>query len=127
MNADFFDLQRQNHSFASLSLFGTAKFNVAADGRADALGGARLTGNFFETMGVAPELGRTVNPEDDVNPETIAGAARRELSALDPALAFADVRTMDQLVSEATEERRFATLLLSSFSFVALVVSLVGL
>lgn len=60
-------------------------------------------------------------------PETIASAVRRELSALDPALAFADVCTMDQLVSEATEKCRFETLLLSSFSLVALVLSLVGL
>jgi len=65
MNADFFDLQKQNRSFASLALFGVAKFNVAADGLSNALGGARVTGSFFETMGVAPELGRTVNPEDD--------------------------------------------------------------
>jgi predicted permease len=65
MNADFFDLQRQNHSFASLSLVGTAKFNVAANGRANALCGARVTGSFFATMGVAPELGRTVNSRDD--------------------------------------------------------------
>ena len=33
MTADFFDLQRENHSFASLALFGATKFNVAADGR----------------------------------------------------------------------------------------------
>lgn len=65
MNADFFDLQKQNHSFASLAFFQVAKFNVASDGRSDALGGVRVTGNFFETMGVAPELGRTVNPADD--------------------------------------------------------------
>jgi putative ABC transport system permease protein len=37
MTADFFDLQSENHSFASLALFGATKFNVAADGRADAL------------------------------------------------------------------------------------------
>src|SRR2546429_533783 len=65
MNADFFDLQMQNHSFTSLALFGVAKFNVAVDGRSDALSGARVTGSFFETMGVGPELGRTVNQEDD--------------------------------------------------------------
>src|SRR6266568_1432811 len=65
MNADFFDLQKQNRSFASLALFGVAKFNLASQGRAEAIGGARVTGDFFETMGVAPELGRTVNPEDD--------------------------------------------------------------
>jgi len=65
MNADFFDLQRQNHSLASLALFGPAKFNVASEGRADALGGARVTGEFFKTMGIAPELGRPVDDEDD--------------------------------------------------------------
>jgi len=65
MNADFFDLQKQNHSFASLSLFGVTRFNVAANGGADALGGARVTGEFFDTMGIAPELGRAVAPPDD--------------------------------------------------------------
>ncbi len=65
MTADFFDLQRENHSFASLALFGATKFNVAADGRADALGGTRVTGDFFKVMGIAPELGRVVNPADD--------------------------------------------------------------
>ena len=65
MTADFFDLQRENHSFASLALFGATKFNVAADGRADALGGTRVTGDFFKVMGIAPELGRVVNPTDD--------------------------------------------------------------
>jgi putative ABC transport system permease protein len=65
MNADFFDLQKQNHSLASLALFGPAKFNVASEGRADALGGARVTGEFFKTMGIAPELGRPVDEEDD--------------------------------------------------------------
>jgi hypothetical protein len=66
MNADFFDLQRQNHSLASLALFGPAKFNVASEGRADALGGARVTGEFFKTMGSHqnlddPWMMRTIN------------------------------------------------------------------
>ena len=65
MTADFFDLQQENHSFASLALFGATKFNVAAGGRADALGGTRVTGDFFKVMGIAPELGRVVNPTDD--------------------------------------------------------------
>jgi ABC-type antimicrobial peptide transport system permease subunit len=57
----------------------------------------------------------------------IAAAARKELSAIDPALALADIRTMGQLVSESTAARRFQTLLLSAFSGIALVLSLVGL
>ncbi len=46
---------------------------------------------------------------------------------LDPAVAVADVRTMSQLVSEATAERRFQTILLTAFGGVALVLSLVDL
>jgi putative ABC transport system permease protein len=46
---------------------------------------------------------------------------------LDPAVALADVRTMSQLVSGATAERRFQTLLLTAFGGVALFLSLVGL
>jgi predicted permease len=46
---------------------------------------------------------------------------------LDPALALADIHTMSELVSDAAAERRFQTLLLSAFSGVALVLSLVGL
>jgi putative ABC transport system permease protein len=65
MNADFFDLQKQNHSFATLSLFGVSRFNVVADARADALGGAHVSGEFFDTIGVTPELGRAVVPTDD--------------------------------------------------------------
>ena len=63
----------------------------------------------------------------NMKPETIAAGVRKELNTLDPALGVADVRTMDQLVSEATEERRFQTMILSSFSGIALLFSLIGL
>ena len=78
MNADFYDLQKQNHSLESLALFGPAKFNVASGGRADALGGARVTGEFFKTMGIAPELGRPVDEQDDQpGQETVAVISHR--------------------------------------------------
>src|SRR5436853_1867417 len=66
MNADFFELQKQNHSLVSLALFGPARFNVASEGRADALGGARVTGEFFRTVGDTPEVGRSVDAEDEL-------------------------------------------------------------
>jgi predicted lysophospholipase L1 biosynthesis ABC-type transport system permease subunit len=60
-------------------------------------------------------------------PALLASAVRGKVNTIDPAMAVADIRTMDQLVSEATAERRFQTLLLSVFSGAALVLSLVGL
>jgi ABC-type antimicrobial peptide transport system permease subunit len=46
---------------------------------------------------------------------------------LDPTIAVADVCTMNDLVSEATAERRFQTVLLTSFGGFALFLSLIGL
>ena len=45
----------------------------------------------------------------------------------DAALAVADVRTMEQLVSEASAERRFQTLVLTVFGGISLFLSLLGL
>src|ERR1700722_3897202 len=65
MTADFFSLQSLNQSLASFALLTPGHFNVLVEGRADALTGARVTAGFFETMGVSPEIGRTVNAADD--------------------------------------------------------------
>jgi ABC-type antimicrobial peptide transport system permease subunit len=45
----------------------------------------------------------------------------------DAALAAVDVRTMEQLVSEASAERRFQTLVLTVFGGISLFLSLIGL
>jgi putative ABC transport system permease protein len=60
-------------------------------------------------------------------PDRLASSLRTLVRDLDPAVAVADVRTMSQLVSEATAERRFQTMLLTAFGVVALFLSLVGL
>jgi len=60
-------------------------------------------------------------------PDWVASSMRTLVRSLDPTVAVADVRTMNQLVSGATAERRFQTLLLTAFGGVALFLSLVGL
>jgi predicted permease len=57
----------------------------------------------------------------------MASAIRAVVRDLDPVVAVADIRTMSQLVSEATAERRFQTFLLTVFGGAALFLSLVGL
>jgi ABC-type antimicrobial peptide transport system permease subunit len=47
--------------------------------------------------------------------------------SIDPTVAVADVRTMDDLVTEAAAGRRFQTLVLSAFAGIALFLSLIGL
>jgi len=58
---------------------------------------------------------------------TIASELRSTLKALDPGLPFGEVRTMGDLVSEATARRRFQTSLLTVFAAIALLLALVGL
>jgi predicted permease len=58
---------------------------------------------------------------------TLAPHIRRILAGLDPALALANIRTMDDIVSKATAPRRFMLLLLGGFAAIALVLSAVGI
>ena len=60
-------------------------------------------------------------------PSTVASELRSTLKAIDPGLPFGEVRTMGDLVSEATARRRFQTSLLTVFAAIALLLALVGL
>ena len=59
--------------------------------------------------------------------DTVATAMRSALRELDPTLALARVRTMDDVVSTATAPRRFVLVLFAAFALVALVLSAVGI
>jgi predicted permease len=63
--ADFFDLQRQSHSYSSMTLCTPAQFTSASQNTAVRVDGARVDGNFFSTLRSAPEIGRAIGPEDD--------------------------------------------------------------
>jgi predicted permease len=63
--ADFFDLQRQSHPFASMTAFEPTSFRSASENTAIRVAGARVDGNFFSTLQSFPEAGRAIGPEDD--------------------------------------------------------------
>lgn len=58
---------------------------------------------------------------------SLAATIRTVLHSLDPSLAAGDVRTMGDLESAATAQRRFQTSLLTVFAAIALFLALVGL
>jgi putative ABC transport system permease protein len=60
-------------------------------------------------------------------PDRLASELRSVVSGVDPAVAVSDVRSIDQLLLQATAERRFQTILLTAFGGVAFFLSLVGL
>ena len=64
---NFFDWQRQNHTFESLASYnGIARLFSKADGEgARFLSGARISANLFSELGVAPALGRGFTAEEE--------------------------------------------------------------
>jgi predicted permease len=64
-NADFFDWRRLSHSFSSLATFDPKVFTLQGSGTNTRVAGARVTGNFFDTLKVTPALGRAFGAEDD--------------------------------------------------------------
>ncbi|HEV2350546.1 MAG TPA: ABC transporter permease [Terriglobia bacterium] len=61
------------------------------------------------------------------NPASLASALRATVWGIDRQLAVAQLRTMDQVMSESTAPRRFNLLLLAAFATVAIVLATIGI
>jgi predicted permease len=64
--ADFYDIGRQDHSFAKMSVFEQATFNLAIGGSVERMSAAKVDENFFATLESAPEIGRAIGTDDNV-------------------------------------------------------------
>ena len=60
-------------------------------------------------------------------PEALLPAIKREVAAVDRAVAIHDIRTMEDVIARTLAEERFSTLLLSAFALTALLLAAVGL
>src|SRR5262249_31896871 len=60
------------------------------------------------------------------DPQNLIAAIRRELRSVDPTFPMTQIRTMDEIVGDSISQRRFNTLLLGLFAFVAVVLAAVG-
>jgi putative ABC transport system permease protein len=58
-------LSRQQ-AFSSLVSFGDTRFNLSRTGEIRYVDGLWISGNFFDTLGVTPAIGRLIGPADDV-------------------------------------------------------------
>jgi predicted permease len=63
--ADFYDIERQSHSYAKMSVFEQAAFNLMWGGSVEQIGAARVDENFFATLQSAPDVGRAIGAEDN--------------------------------------------------------------
>jgi putative ABC transport system permease protein len=63
--ADFLDFQKQTTSFTQTAAWTSWDFNLTGNGQPALVEGARVSWNFFDTLGVKPLLGRAFTPEED--------------------------------------------------------------
>ena len=71
--------------------------------------------------------GLNVAAHTSMNPEGAMPALRAAMRALDADMPLTNVRTLDELASESTAQRRLETSLLAAFASIALVLAAVGL
>jgi predicted permease len=57
---------RQHDLFESACAWSPERFDLAVSGRTDPIGGAYVSGDLFQTLGVTTMLGRPLGPADDV-------------------------------------------------------------
>ena len=65
--ADFVDFRSQNRTFEQFAASGTLPLalNLTGGGEPERLNASSVTGNYFQTLGVAPFLGRGFTPENE--------------------------------------------------------------
>lgn len=78
-------------------------------------------------IAIEPATSLYVAVRTALSSSTAALMIRKTVQATDPVLAVADIRVMDDLVSGAGAKRRFQTVILVGFAFVALSLAIVGL
>lgn len=62
---DFYEWKRLSHNFSAMALFNRVPMNFVRNGTANRVGAAVVTGTFFHTLEVSPQLGRAIDANDD--------------------------------------------------------------
>jgi putative ABC transport system permease protein len=63
---NFLDWRARNRSFAQFAAIYGLSMNLSGDGEPVQIPGMRITAGFFEVLGVAPLIGRTIQASDDI-------------------------------------------------------------
>jgi predicted permease len=63
--ADFYDIKRDGKSFADMTAYEQALLSASTQGSSQRIGAARVDEGFFSTLQTPPEVGRTINAEDN--------------------------------------------------------------
>jgi len=86
-----------------------------------------LNASTYFPYGAAPDSGMAFVVRTKIDPMSVSSSVRQAIWSIDKDLPFTEVQTMDQRLSQSFAGRRFYMILLSIFSALALVLSLVGI
>ena len=75
----FYDWQRQSRSFEKLAMLMSDRMSLTGEGEPELLGVVRVSGDFFDVLGVAAQAGRTLQPADDEQGEITAAVLSHKL------------------------------------------------
>ena len=112
---------------------------VASDTKQGPLDSKNLFQIYRPLSQIRPSLGKlwqTTDTAGDVvrvalrtsgQPEQIANTLRRTIWSLDPQLAVAQVKTMDETISESEAPRRFNTMVVTAFAMGAVLLAMLGI
>src|SRR4051812_281486 len=62
---DFFDFRDQNRTLSSIAVYADRSFALSAEEGATSLRGMKVSGEFFDVVGIKPQLGRPFTREDE--------------------------------------------------------------
>jgi len=63
---DLRDWQNQNSAFEGIAAYGNRRFSLQGASEPEAVETARVSSNFFQVMGIKPDLGRGFLPEEEI-------------------------------------------------------------
>ncbi len=63
--ANYLDWENQNHTFASMAIYGYRGFTLTGSDKPEQINATAVSSQFFQTLGVKPFLGRTLLPDED--------------------------------------------------------------
>ena len=98
---NFADWRAQNHVFSGLAAYRPQSYNLSGGSRPEKIRGARVTGDFFAVLEVAPALGRAFLPEEyqpgKDHVVLVSDRLWRRLFNGDPALVGKSLRLNDEV------------------------------
>jgi len=98
---DYVDLRDQADVLANLAAFDQTVLNASGESEAQRLRGFVVTGNYFDVLGVRAQLGRTLQPSDDLRadavPVVISDSLWQRRFSADPTIAGKTLKLNDNL------------------------------